>query len=106
MSGRSYSVARFVLSIEMPPDHWPRRSPNGGRAVSSPTCHDDQPPLVPPGRAPPGLHEARSRPAMTPRTKIVCTIGPASVERVDALIAAGMSVARVNLAHGTEDEQT
>jgi pyruvate kinase len=39
------------------------------------------------------------RPA-SPRTKLVCTIGPASASRLDELIAAGMSVARVNLAHG------
>ena len=35
-----------------------------------------------------------------PRTKLVCTIGPASSDRLDELIAAGMSIARVNLAHG------
>ena len=35
------------------------------------------------------------------RTKIVATIGPASVERVDELVAAGMDVARLNFSHGT-----
>jgi pyruvate kinase len=37
-----------------------------------------------------------------PRTKIVCTIGPAtnSPEKMRALIQAGMSVARVNFSHG------
>lgn len=35
------------------------------------------------------------------RTKIVATIGPASVGRVDALVAAGMDVARLNFSHGT-----
>jgi pyruvate kinase len=41
----------------------------------------------------------------TARTKIVATIGPASdsAERVDALLDAGMSVARVNCAHGTPE---
>ena len=34
------------------------------------------------------------------RTKIVATIGPASVGRVDELVAAGMDVARLNLSHG------
>ncbi len=40
------------------------------------------------------------------RTRIVCTIGPATgeVSRVRALIRAGMSVARLNLSHGTPDE--
>jgi len=37
------------------------------------------------------------------RTKIVCTLGPSSSSRetIDALIAAGMDVARLNFSHGT-----
>jgi pyruvate kinase len=40
------------------------------------------------------------------RTKIVCTIGPAtgSATMIEKLIRAGMNVARLNLAHGTRDE--
>jgi pyruvate kinase len=40
------------------------------------------------------------------RTKIVCTIGPAtgSTNMIERLIRAGMDVARLNLAHGTEGE--
>ncbi len=38
--------------------------------------------------------------AATTRTKLICTIGPASVGRVDVLAEAGMDVARVNLSHG------
>ena len=37
-------------------------------------------------------------------TKIVATIGPASEDRIGELIEAGMSVARINFSHGTEDE--
>jgi pyruvate kinase len=40
------------------------------------------------------------------RTKIVCTIGPASAsaEQLDRLVGAGMDVARVNFSHGTHAE--
>ena len=40
------------------------------------------------------------------RTKIVCTIGPASSspEAVDALVSAGMDAARLNFSHGSHEE--
>src|SRR5579884_1271899 len=40
------------------------------------------------------------------RTKIVCTLGPASADEatIDRLIAAGMNVARLNMSHGTREE--
>src|SRR5690606_34919698 len=40
------------------------------------------------------------------RTKLVCTMGPASVGRVDELLAAGMDVARINLSHGDAASQS
>jgi pyruvate kinase len=41
---------------------------------------------------------------MERRAKLVCTIGPASIDRLDELVAAGMDVARINFSHGTPDE--
>jgi pyruvate kinase len=43
---------------------------------------------------------------MTRRTKIVCTIGPAteSPEMIEKLLKAGMDVARLNFSHGTHAE--
>jgi pyruvate kinase len=35
------------------------------------------------------------------RTKLVCTIGPATQKRTSELVAAGMDVARLNFSHGT-----
>jgi len=43
---------------------------------------------------------------MPRRTKIVCTLGPASntPEVIEALVRAGMDVARMNFSHGTHDD--
>lgn len=38
------------------------------------------------------------------RTKLVCTIGPASRERVPELVAAGLDIARLNYSHGSAAE--
>ncbi len=45
-------------------------------------------------------------PAWIPRTKIVCTLGPASAteEALQGLAKAGMNVARLNFSHGTHDQ--
>jgi len=39
-----------------------------------------------------------------PRTKLVATIGPATVGRIGELDAAGMDIARINFSHGTPEE--
>jgi len=43
---------------------------------------------------------------MNRRTKIVCTLGPAtsSREKIEELVRAGMDVARLNLSHGTHED--
>ena len=53
----------------------------------------------------PPIHDVqkRLRPGR-PGTKIVATLGPASEDRIDELIAAGLSVARVNFSHGTPED--
>ena len=40
------------------------------------------------------------------KTKIVCTLGPASTtyEQIKAMAIAGMNVARINMSHGTYEE--
>jgi pyruvate kinase len=38
------------------------------------------------------------------RTKILATIGPASSDRIEALVDAGMDAARLNFSHGTHEE--
>ncbi|MGH2711786.1 MAG: pyruvate kinase [Actinomycetota bacterium] len=38
-------------------------------------------------------------------TKLVCTIGPASVTRLKELVEAGMDVARINCSHGSRGDQ-
>jgi len=42
---------------------------------------------------------------MSRRAKIVCTLGPASssLDRISALVAAGLDVARLNMSHGSHD---
>jgi len=40
------------------------------------------------------------------RTKIIATLGPASVGRVDELVRAGVSAFRLNLSHGTHEWHT
>jgi pyruvate kinase len=42
---------------------------------------------------------------MSRRTKIVCTLGPASADKeiIRRLIVAGMDVARLNFSHGTHE---
>ena len=43
-----------------------------------------------------------------PRTKIVCTLGPATAtaETIDSLMDAGLDVARINFSHGTHEQHT
>ena len=63
-----------------------------------------------PGRRARGAWGARPGPPSSmmrrTRTKIVCTIGPASAsaEQLDHLAGAGMDVARLNFSHGTHAE--
>ncbi len=49
--------------------------------------------------------ESKIKPVQTRRTKIVCTIGPASesAEIIEKLIEAGMDVARLNMSFGTHE---
>ncbi len=56
---------------------------------------------VPPDRT------TEERPVTFCRTKIVCTLGPASDDEptIEALSAAGMSVARLNASHGSTDHR-
>ncbi len=55
---------------------------------------------------PAGVRRARDMSLQPRRTKIVCTIGPATAAEpmIERLVAAGMDVARVNCSHGTVEE--
>lgn len=52
-----------------------------------------------------GILEQLPNDGRVPKTKIVCTLGPASrsVEMTEKLLRAGMNVARFNFSHGTHD---
>ena len=51
-----------------------------------------------------GEPRTEGRAAPTAHTKVVATIGPASEERIGELIDAGMSVARLNFSHGSDED--
>ena len=53
-----------------------------------------------------GTHIAPGGRRVYPRTKIVCTLGPASntPERIRDLIQSGLDVARINFSHGTHEQ--
>jgi pyruvate kinase len=38
-------------------------------------------------------------------TKLICTIGPSSTDRVGELVGAGMDIARVNFSHGSDEQR-
>ncbi|KAJ6828586.1 pyruvate kinase, cytosolic isozyme [Iris pallida] len=52
-----------------------------------------------------GIMKALPSDGRIPKTKIVCTLGPASrsVEMIEKLLRAGMNVARFNFSHGTHE---
>ena len=54
------------------------------------------------------IAQPASRPSLSARTKIVATVGPAcsSPEQLAALVAAGVDIFRLNMAHGQLDEHT
>lgn len=51
------------------------------------------------------LDDIPSEEKQVPKTKIVCTLGPASrsVEMIEKLLKAGMNVARFNFSHGSHE---
>ncbi|XP_043221552.1 pyruvate kinase-like isoform X2 [Amphibalanus amphitrite] len=75
--------------------------------------HQPPGPVPPPARAGSRLQylaslDVRTPPTIVRRTGIVCTIGPAcdSLEAMSALTSAGMTVARLNMSHGSRAEHS
>jgi pyruvate kinase len=48
-------------------------------------------------------YESAGYPDGMRRTKLVCTVGPATIDRIGELVDAGMDVARINFSHGRPD---
>src|SRR5262249_36372152 len=75
------------------------------KAGSNGIDHWASPRCWPVGAVPKGMPGSfgKGAPAMSRRAKIVCTLGPASSspDRISALVAAGLDVARLNMSHGS-----
>src|SRR3954447_14759740 len=92
----SVPLPRREVGDLRPPSPAPCRS-RAARGTLS--CVPGAGPLLAARRGPPRAPDSRP---MVRRTKIVCTLGPASwsPERIRSLIEAGMDVARINFSHG------
>ena len=96
-------MSRVVEAVGETGGDWHTSERDGRRASTAPP--DPSIPLTPPASsfASPTA-SLMTRPSR--RTRIVCTLGPAtdSPEAIRALVEAGMDVARLNFSHGSHDD--
>lgn len=97
-----FNVASSSIHLLQSPIHLPTQSTHSTTHTSSEIMADSGSPVLPGGYISLDMVTAKVDVSHQRRTKIVCTLGPASwsEEGISTLLDAGMNVARLNFSHG------